>query len=357
MIVPSRILPRWFRTSLLCGLLVIPGARAWSAAAPTPSGDVLVYRNGDRVSGRLVSGGAEIVFQSDRFGELRVPATEASVQKAGTAPGPTAVVPPRPPAAPTGRPAASPATAPHAAPASPTALDRFSPAALTAHVRDFFGPWQGRVALSVEAVQEVVDRDNTSLDLLLKRKWTKDDVQMSARFDYVQTNEVATTDMIRGAGSWRHDFSRKHFVQYRPSVEWNRANRRGTLRNRYVLLQQELGVGYNVLTTADRKLRTGVSYNSFELWNTVFVPNHTTRNVQSLFEEIELKLPWQMGLSQRGVWYPVGSQRDGWDNRVEVSKKLTETLSTSVRHELRRNNPDGSAQDYTRLKLLFGFDF
>jgi hypothetical protein len=140
-------------------------------------------------------------------------------------------------------------------------------------------------------------------------------------------------------------------------VEWNRANRRGTLRNRYVLLQQELGVGYNVLTTAERKLRTGVSYNSFELWNTVFAPDHSTRNVQSLFEEIELKLPWQMGLSQRGVWYPVGSQRDGWDNRVEVSKKLTETLSTSVRHELRRNNPDGSAQDYTRLKLLFGFDF
>ena len=50
-------------------------------------------------------------------------------------------------------------------------------------------------------------------------------------------------------------------------------------------------------------------------------------------------------------------QNDGWENRVELNKKLTETLSTSVRHEIRRDNPDGSAQDYTRLKLLFGLDF
>jgi hypothetical protein len=32
-------------------------------------------------------------------------------------------------------------------------------------------------------------------------------------------------------------------------------------------------------------------------------------------------------------------------------------LSTSVRHEIRRNNPDGTAQDFTRLKLLVGLDF
>ena len=64
-----------------------------------------------------------------------------------------------------------------------------------------------------------------------------------------------------------------------------------------------------------------------------------------------------MGLVQRGVWYPVKDLPDGWENRVELNKKLTETLSTSVRHEMRRNNPDGSAQDYTRLKLLLGFDF
>ena len=33
---------------------------------------------------------------------------------------------------------------------------------------------------------------------------------------------------------------------------------------------------------------------------------------------------------------------------------MTETLSTSVRQEVRKNNPDGSAQDYTRRKGLVG---
>jgi hypothetical protein len=64
-----------------------------------------------------------------------------------------------------------------------------------------------------------------------------------------------------------------------------------------------------------------------------------------------------MTVFQRGVWYPAHDGPDGWENRLELNKKLTETLSTSIRHEMRRNNPDGSAQDYTRLKLLFGLDF
>jgi hypothetical protein len=57
------------------------------------------------------------------------------------------------------------------------------------------------------------------------------------------------------------------------------------------------------------------------------------------------------------VWYPALRKKDGWEDRIELAKKLTETLSVSVRHEIRRNNPDGTSQDYTRLKFLFGFDF
>jgi hypothetical protein len=42
---------------------------------------------------------------------------------------------------------------------------------------------------------------------------------------------------------------------------------------------------------------------------------------------------------------------------LELNKKLTETLTAAVRHEVRHNNPDVRVQDYTRLKVLFGFDF
>ena len=112
-----------------------------------------------------------------------------------------------------------------------------------------------------------------------------------------------------------------------------------------------------MFTKASRKARLGVSQNRFDTWNSPVTPDHISRSVQSLFEEAEVTLPWRMSISQRGVWYPVGEQSDGFENRFDLSKKLTETLSTSVRHEIRRNNPDGTAQDYTRLKLLFALDF
>ena len=85
---------------------------------------------------------------------------------------------------------------------------------------------------------------------------------------------------------------------------------------------------------------------------------HTARTAESAFVETELRLPWGLLLTDRGVYYySRSSRRDGWENRVELTKKFTETLSTAIRHELRRGSPDGRAQDYDRLKLLLGLDF
>jgi hypothetical protein len=162
---------------------------------------------------------------------------------------------------------------------------------------------------------------------------------------------------MRVTGSWRHDFNKRQFMQYRPTLEWNRASKLKGVPNDYVLLQQEMGVGFLVLTTPTRKVRTGISENLFLNWNSASSAGDSSHGVASTFEEVELTLPWRMGLTQRGVWYPVRNEADGWENRIELNKKLTETLSTSLRHEVRRNNPDGSAQDYTRMKLLFGLDF
>lgn len=353
----------WRRETIffLCGFLFTSLAiRAADDAAN--SRDTLVYKDGDRVHGTLVSSGATIVFKSDRFGELRVPAADAVIIQGEKAPAPAAAKAvvaqaPKPgSAAKPDNPAAK-TEAERAEEERVTLWDRFSPWMLTAKVRNYFGPWHGRLAFSTEAVSDRANRNNVAFDGQLRRKWEKDEVRIATRTDYARTDEIPTTDVIKGSASWQHDFSKAYFAQYRPSVEWNRASKRLGVPNEYVLLQQEIGLGYNVLATPSRKLRTGVSQNLFEIWNTAPAADHTSRGVQSGFEEVELKLPWQMGLVQRGVWYPVKDLPDGWENRVELNKKLTETLSTSVRHEMRRNNPDGSAQDYTRLKLLLGFDF
>ena len=339
------------------GLVVFVLLAFGASAQPTDEAannarDTLVYTDGDRLHGQLIERTADtIVFKSDRFGELRVPASQAVVIKAEKHT----------------EPVVKHVEAAGIKQQSPSAereeeervsiWEKFSPAVLTAKVREFFGPWHGRLALSNEIVTDNAHRDNLALEGRLTRKLPKDAVELSARYDYDQTNGATTTDVFKSVNSWRHDFNRIQFSQYRPTIEWNRASFHNGVPNEYVLIQQEIGFGLNLWTTPARKLRVGVSENLFDIWNSPPLAAHTSRAVESLFDEAELTLPWRMTLVQRGVWYPVPHQPDGWENRIELNKKLTETLSVAIRQEIRRNNPDGASQDYRRLKLLLGLDF
>jgi hypothetical protein len=326
--------------------------------------DVLVYKDGDRIHGRLVEQTANIiVFESERFGTLRVPVANAVIIKAGKAPETTAAVAVKgaPPATAAGNLRAA---AERAEVEKMSVWDWFSPAVLTAKLANYFGPWHGKIAFSTEVVSDTSDRNNVALETQLQRKWKSDEVQLKARYDYSKTNELTTTDLIKADGLWRHDFPKSRFALYRPTLEWNRANfiinpAGVSIPSDYVLLQQEIGVGLSLVSTASRKVRIGVSENLFDSW-TLSPPgeSHSSRTVESAFVETELKLPWRMSLTERAVYYySIASATDGWENTFELSKKFTETLSTSIRHEVRRNNPDGRAPDYTRLKLLFGLDF
>lgn len=335
----------------LCGLAL----RAQTPEERGSTKDVLVYKDGDRLHGEIVQRGKDIiVFKSDRFGELRVPASEAVIiaaekprepeTKQVVAQGIRQVTeePPTP--------------AERAEQEKVSIWDRFSPAVLTARVREFFGPWHGRIALSNDVMIESSTRESIALDGKISRKFKRDTLELTGRYDYNETDDEPTTDVAKGSASWRHEFGRRYFTQYRPAVEWNRGGtRRG--RYQYVLLQQELGAGVNLVSSPSRKLRFGISENLFDIWSFAPGAGHGSRAVESLFDEVELALPWRMALTQRGVWYPVADGGDGWENKIELNKKLTETLSVAVRHELRENNPDGASNDYTRLKLLLGFDF
>jgi hypothetical protein len=359
-------------------VLLVLGSAVLAAGAAMedelPARDVLVFKDGDRLNGQLIRQEDKvIVFKSDRFGEQRVPADTAVVIKGAkpAAPAPVAGAPapvtPTPAiaaAAPKSPPAKAPAPEPAPTQAEQAEAEkvsrweRFSPAVLTAMVREYFGPWKGRLAASTEVISDTADRTTMSFEMRLGRKWTKDEVQLNGRYDYAETNDLTTTDMLKADGLWRHNFTKNSFAQYRPTLEWNRANFRSGLPADYVLLQQEIGAGINLLTSPARKLRVGVSENLFDVWTTSDPASHSSRTAESVFVETELKLPWGMLLTDRGVYYySFSSKGDGWENRIELTKKFTETLSTAIRHELRRGSPDGKAQDYDRLKLLLGLDF
>jgi hypothetical protein len=354
----SRLLPRNFIVSLVLGWALVLSVRG--AEVEVPARDVLVFKDGDRLQGQLVSEeGKVIVFKSDRFGEQRVSADLAVVIKAQKPVAPVAAVPPATMAKPVPTappPGVKPAEQAEAEKVS--VWERFSPAVLTSRVRELFGPWKGRIAFSTEVVSDTTDRSTISLEGKLSRKWAKDEVQLNGRYDYADTNDLTTTDMLKGDGLWRHNFTKNSFAQYRPTLEWNRANFSAGRPADYLLLQQEIGTGVSLLTSPARKLRVGVSENLFDVWTTSPPAAHSSRTAESAFIETELKLPWGLLLTDRGVYYySISSGVDGWENRVELTKKFTETLSTAIRHEFRRGSPDGKAQDYDRLKLLLGLDF
>lgn len=326
-------------------LFVLGLAMGHAAELAAAARDMLVYPDGDRVQGRLVGRqDGIIVFQSDRFGELRVPADKAKVVPAKPAPAPVA---------------AAPVVEPDAD--APDDARRDSGLArLAARLREGFKPWSGRVAFSTEVVSDTADRSTLSLEGRLSRKWTADEVRLNGRYDFSQTNDLTTTDIVKADALWRHTLSKRRssFVQYRPTLEWNRANFRAGRPADYLLLQQEIGYGISLLARPERKLRVGVSENLFDVWTTSTPTDHTARTVESAFVETELRLPWGLLLSERGVYYySFSSQDDGWENQIDLTKKFTATLSTSIRHETRQGSPDGKAQDYTRLRLLLGLDF
>lgn len=303
--------------------------------------DELAYRDGDRVRGRFLKREGEIlVFQSERFGVLRVPAADAEVILAKPA-----------------TMAAAAAVAPDEKPEVAIERAPFSPLAMARALKDFFGSWHGRFAVAAEMMQDSSKHDSGTVEGHLQRKWAVDEVQLNGHYDYSSVDDVTSTDMVKGDGVWRHDLPHNLFGVYRPTLEWNRAFFRDGQPSDYVLLQQEVGAGVNLFSSDTRKVRAGVSENLFDTW-IIPTDTHLSQNVEAVFAEVEAKLPWRIVLTDRGVYYySFTKQTEGWENRFEVNKKLTETLTIGIRHEIRHNNPDVRSADYRRLRVLFGFDF
>ena len=305
--------------------------------------DVLVYKDGDRLKGHLKErSSTELVFISDRFGRLVVPVANAKVILAN------------------GEDDAMAEERAHTEEAmGPFSMRTFlSLKALRAELQDYVGPWHGRFAVSTHTQTGATELNSDTVEAHLHRKLPDDNVQLNARYDFSESNNVTTTDVMKADAAWRHDFKDRLFSLYGPSLEWNRAYANAGRPADYFLLQQEIGGGVNVFKSIRRNLRVGVSENLFDQWQLVAPESHNSKTSESAFLESDMKLPWQMTLTERGVWYySFNTGRDGWENKIELDKKLTETFVVGVRHEVRYNNPGLTVQDYSLLKLLMGVDF
>jgi hypothetical protein len=326
-----------------------------SAASPQPTVvDELIYNDGDRVRGHLVGRNDQtIIFQSERFGLLNVPATEATVV---LAPSPAATKRAVAAAAAAG---ATATVAQIEEAESAWSLAYWSPLALARMLRKVFGPWHGRFSFASTLLSNANENNSVSLNGNLRRKWKNDEVQLNSDYNFSQVNHVTSSDVVKADGAWRHDFPKRFFSTYRPSLEWDRAYKSASgAAADYVLLQQEVGAGVNIFSRPGKKLRFGLAENFFDVWNTAPPKEHSQSNIESTFVEADWKLPWRITLTDRGVfYYSLVESNHGWENRFEVNKKLTETLSVGLRHEVRNNNPDTRISDYRLLRFMVGLDF
>jgi len=297
------------------------------------SADVLVYNNGDRLEGRLISNdGKTIVFFSTRFGEIRVPTAEAKVTTTMAAN------------------STSPKSNENAT------VDEQALLKLGRVIRGFMGPWHGRVAVSSETVHDTTLRRSDTVDGKMERKWTDDEIRLGARYEYGSADNITSTEVTKGNFYWRHELTARYFTIYRPSFEWNRYFQINGVRQNYQLFQNEAGVGVTLLNEPRRKLRVGTSATEYEIWTSN--EPRVTRFVPSLFIESEFNLPWKMKFVGRGSrYFSLRHGQAGWESQIELNKKLTETLLISLHYDTRFNTPDIHVQDYSTWRLLLGLDF
>jgi len=342
--------------ALPAALIAAEGINPTSDHAAAPS-HVLVFPDGDRVRGQLIGRDGEfLVFQSQRFGEIVVPSEGVRIE-----------TPPPAPKAVETSPELDSVSEPdlEAAPAPEDAIEMrdrarpswASPAALAMALGDFLGAWKGRFSVSSSVVTKTREQRDVALALRVQREWEETEAQLDFRYDLRKTDGITNRDILKSDGLLRHKLNERYFAHYRPSAEWNRNFEIGGAPADYVLLQQEIGVGVNLLNLEQRALRLGVAENVFSLWT---LPDSTNdhRHNQSLFGEVEFELPWRISIGDRYIWFSSLSEGEqGWENRLELTKKFSDALSLGLRQESRHNNPDTRVEDFSLWRLLVGLDF
>ena len=342
------------RSGLLASLILLACLGPLAAATPPapPGPDLLVYKDGNRATGRLVERKDNtIVFASDRFGLLSVAATDADVLPATGAsanPAEPVVASTPPPSAP-----ATATPAPKQTPTGDTSPNNW----LHRHLR----PWRGQLNLALEGKHEDNRRDKLLVELRAQRRWTADELRLNSRYEYTEEDTRTTTDLLKADAYWRHDLyhlGRRLFALYSPEAEYNRGYKYKETPIDYILLKQQLGLGLTVVDHATRKVRLGLAENRFDLWVLTPVYGHASAYAESAFLELELQLPYGIRITDRGTWYFTGGEgKFGRENQLEIAKQLGDGFLLGVRHEVRKDVPASQASNYSLWRILLGLEF
>lgn len=320
----------------------IAAARAYVFLATLGAGvvwaraDTLVFKDGDRVAGKLVSDtDGFIVFRSARFGEIHAKTSDAAVQLDAAA-------------LTVASEGASSANTPPSLHANSSSSRRSA--------LEWLRAWTGRIAIGTESVHDASDHKSLVVDLRAERKWTSDQLRNELHYEYRTVDHAKQSDDLKVSGYWKRGPDRL-FSVWRSSAECNRYAILDNVFTPYVVVQQELGFGYRFLNQPTRKIAAGISENLFDGW-AIHSDRKVRARVESAFIESDLKLPCDSKLIQRSVfYYSTDLGRSGAESSIEISRQLTTTLSLGLQHQYQHNLPDLRLQNYERLRLFMGYDF
>lgn len=325
----------------------------------TAFADALKFPDGEVVKGTFIRReNGEIVFQSKNLGIVRVAEDKVLLEIENVMPMTTAPVADQRTSDETPEVASGEDARPTSIFRPRAALKKIS-RKMEREFVNWWEPWKGRLAASLNIINDVSERSEYLVEGRASRDWPSDAVTIESRYEYRKVNAELTTDQIRSIGSWRHDLSNRYFTQYRPEAIRDRINASGTQPFPYFMLRQQLGIGIHLLRKQEKAFRVGVAHEFFNVWA---LKDHqgSSEQANSAFFEGEMNLPWRMSAKDRLVWHFTGGNDDegfGWEHEFELTKKFTDSLSFGVRQEFRANNPDSRVTDSERLRFLFTYDF
>lgn len=301
--------------------------------------DWLEFNNGESVTGHyLKTDGNIIVFQSSRFGLLKVSVNDAHVVTGSVT---TSAAPPVTPATVK----VTPATAASKPP--PPETTSAPPVMASAPSRK----WKGRIDVLLDYVWDVIDNRETRVQGTAERLSGKEHYLFYANIDYLYNNHLLQQDRREGKFAWEHQLTRTLYSIAEPDYLHEI---RQTSVDQY---QMRVGVGARLFQTDRSQVRVAV----LTYFSRLDIPAVNQR-VENIYPAIRLDSKWQIfhGLKfeQEGTAYyiPNGGE-SGVDNKTSLVKDIAGGITLTLQHEFHLEEIPHASATRNELKLLLGYGF
>ena len=301
--------------------------------------DWLEFNNGESVVGHYVKTENNIIiFQSSRFGLLKVSVNDAHVATGSVTT----------PAAPPVTPATVKVTPATAASKPPPTNTTAAPPAMAAAPRR---KWNGRIDVLLDFVWDVVTNREIRVQGTTERLSGKEHYVFYGNIDYLYNDHLLQQDRREGKFTWEHQLTPKLYTIAEPDYLHEI---RQTGVDQY---QMRVGIGASLFQTDRSQMRVAV----LSYFSRLDIPA-VDRRVENVYPALRLDSKWQIlhGLKfeQEGTAYyiPNGGE-SGVDNKTSLTKDIFGGITLTLQHEYHHEEIPNASATRNELKLLLGYTF